>query len=119
MYNLVILTDPETYCFKVGADHEAIDPLQTAVEMLGSSDITLISDVTLIFIVTQFCDTEMTISNKLYDTLRRRITERRTEMFGYLKYSHSPSTDDESVSKTKRPRIQRVIRELVERLELV
>lgn len=62
--------------------YEELVPLQTAVEMLGSRDMTLLSaDATLKFLVTKLSSTNSSIADKLFNALRRRIAYCCCEIF--------------------------------------
>lgn len=111
------------------------------MKMLGSRDITLISaDAKMQFLVEKLGATKNAISDQLCccgfsfmagsgsilpdqlcNALRRRIAERRTEIFSVVKYLHSPTAlnetwEDETFAMPTRARIRMIIREFVERL---
>lgn len=68
----------------------ALIPLQVAVEALCRRDANLISaDAVFLFTLQKLRDLKSDLSSKLFDTLYKRISERRNDLSAVLQYLHS------------------------------
>lgn len=68
----------------------ALIPLQVAVEALCRRDANLISaDAVFLFTLQKLRDLKSDLSSKLFDTLCKRISERRNDLSAVLQYLHS------------------------------
>lgn len=73
---------------------KALKPVQLAVEALCRRDANLVTaDAILIFAFNQLYQQESVISKNLFETLKNRIKERRSELSGVLQYLHSNDQD--------------------------
>lgn len=103
--------------------YSTLQPIKTAVEMLGSRKMTLLSaDATLKFLLKKLGQLKSPISKQLINALRRRISDRRTDLFGVLQFLHNPNSacavDEEADTfrVTKRTQIQNIIKDLIQQL---
>lgn len=68
----------------------ALKPIKTAVELLGSRQMTLLSaDANLKFLLSKLKQTNRPIFQKFF-ALQIRINERRTDLFAVAQYLHNP-----------------------------
>lgn len=73
---------------------KALKPVQLAVEALCRRDANLVTaDAILIFAFNQLHQQESNISKKLFEALKNRINERRSDLSGVLQYLHSNNQD--------------------------
>lgn len=73
---------------------KALKPVQLAVEALCRRDANLVTaDAILIFAFNQLYQQESEISKNLFETLKNRIKEKRSELSGVLQYLHSNDQD--------------------------
>lgn len=81
--------------FKLISDiGKALKPVQLAVEALCRRDANLVTaDTILMFSLNQLHQQDSSVSNKLFEAMKNRIHERRTDLSKVLQYLHSNDQD--------------------------
>ena len=103
----------------------ALKPIQATVEALCRRDSNLITaDATLNFMLNKLSEENSGLSLELIEALRRRISERRTDLSGVLKYLHNGSYEDEDEQDElfgipRQTKICSIIKDIVSRLSPV
>lgn len=78
--------------------NDTLIPIKTAVEVLGSRNMNLISaDVTVKFLIDKLKMLTSPLARKCADALSNRISCRRTELYEVLNFLHNPATAISSV----------------------
>ncbi|CAG4968127.1 unnamed protein product [Parnassius apollo] len=104
-----------------------LQPVKLAVEVLCRRESNLITaETTLRFIISKLININKPLARKLVDSLRKRISERRTHLTAVLLYLHDPQKYEEDKSQfiydetfnlPPKSVIRKAIKNIVERLE--
>ncbi|CAG4949318.1 unnamed protein product [Parnassius apollo] len=104
-----------------------LQPVKLADEVLCRRESNLITaETTLRFIISKLININKPLARKLVDSLRKRISERRTDLTAVLLYLHDPHKYEEDKSQfiydetfnlPPKSVIRKAIKNIVERLE--
>ncbi|CAG4946918.1 unnamed protein product [Parnassius apollo] len=104
-----------------------LQPVKLAVEVLCRRESNLITaETTLRFIISKLININKPLARKLVDSLRKRISERRTDLTAVLLYLHDPHKYEEDKSQfiydetfnlPPKSVIRKAIKNIIERLE--